>query len=147
MRITLKKRDFVIMDSPEIPCYFRVKFGNEIKFIDLPWNDLSFANFKEKCKYYRRLFFLMLTLKLCCYCSQKIFISVVSEFNVQLIDGSDANLKVTDNLGANISRETFSDIIKTFYNGSMFTVNVSYDWKVMRDSFQLVTPLVCIDFE
>lgn len=69
---------------------------------------------------------------------------VIAEFNVQLCNGSEANLKITDNLGAVIPIEKFSDIIKTFYNGSMFTVIVEYDWSVMQNSMQMVTPLVGI---
>lgn len=69
---------------------------------------------------------------------------VISEFNVQLVNGSDANLVITDNLGAIIPRDKVSDVIRTFYNGSLFYINVSYDWKIMKDSFQLVTPLVSI---
>lgn len=69
-------------------------------------------------------------------------ISVVSEFDVQLEKGSDANLKITDNLGAIIQRDKFTDVIKTFFNGSMFAVNVSYNWKIMNNTFQMVTPLV-----
>lgn len=69
---------------------------------------------------------------------------VIAEFNVQLSNGSEANLKISDNMGAIIPIEKFSDIIKTFYNGSMFTVNVEYDWRVIQNSMQLVTPLVSI---
>lgn len=66
----------------------------------------------------------------------------MSEFNVNLSNGSDANLKLTDNLGAEIPRDKFEHILKTFYSGSLFTINVSYDWKVMQQSFRMVTPLV-----
>lgn len=36
----------------DIPCYFHVKYREEMKLFKIPWENLSFESFKNMCKYF-----------------------------------------------------------------------------------------------
>lgn len=120
-----------------IPCYFRVKFRNNIKIFDFAWADLSFENFKSKRKYFlaeednaNQLI----------YCFTQL---VIAEFKIKVDDGSNTILKLTDNTGAKIPINKFVDIVTTFHKGSMFTVNVEYGSP--HDASPIINPIVSIN--
>lgn len=70
------------------------------------------------------------------------FFPVIEAFDVRNADGANNILILTDNVGAPIEIEKFTNTIKTFHRGGSFFVNVAYESTYAPESSVHVTPLV-----
>lgn len=125
-----------------VPCNVKVKFQNEIKIIELPWENFSFDSFKDACKLNLRFEQSSRLHIKNCYQQVYSFTLVIAEFNVKITDGSNTVLILTDNLGAPIAVNKFNNIVKTFHRGSMFYINVQYESAFANSTTAVVTPMV-----
>lgn len=118
-------------------CLFHVKYRGEVQLLKIPWEELSFDTFRNKCE-----------------CNEKsrlqvearihqlnVLFSVLENFSVEVPAGSKVILSLTTNLGAPVPLEDFVSIVKTFHKGN-FVLNVSYESTVATSNLKFVTPMV-----
>lgn len=129
----------------DVPCCVKVLFRNEIKVVEIPWNFFSFDTFKDACELFfhivqpfpcagqQNVFFIY---------SSSHFVLVIAEFKVEITDGSNSVLILSDNMGTPITRDKFVNNIKTFHGGSTYYINVKYESAFADASSIFVSPMV-----
>lgn len=63
-------------------------------------------------------------------------------FDVKIQKEFDPVLVLTDNLNMPVTRDQFSNIVKTFHAGSMFYLNAELQPTNIKGACQMVTPIV-----
>lgn len=100
----------------------RVMCQGKLMFVQFSDNELNSKSFPEKGKFLSlvskfKTLFLLMYFKL---------ISVANIFGIKFDAVPYSGLILTDNLGFPIPKHMFTEIVKTYHNGSMFYVNVEY---------------------
>lgn len=113
----------------------RVKFQNKKKFLSLSEKDLNWKTFVDKGKWN------IINEPVEIHCDEINFLSGLSLFDVRINENSTVYL--TDNMGTEIPTKLFDFVIKSFWNGSNFYVEIKYTRD--ENKADLVTPEVNLD--
>lgn len=138
-----KKQDEVTQTEPFVLCV-RVRFGGEIKCVELDWNDISMQNFIQKGKLFS---FILIScsflLRIVHFIPKKRkCFSVVIAFNITINKELEPAFVLTDNLNMRIVKNQFANVLRTFHAGSMYYINAELQPTNIKGAIQMVTPAV-----
>lgn len=74
-----------------------------------------------------------------------IFFLVISQFNVNIDKELAPVLILTDNLGMQVPKNQFVNVLRTFHSGSMFYLNAELQPTNIKGATQIVTPMVALN--
>lgn len=136
------KEDEVTPTDSSMLCV-RVRYGGEIKCIEMNWNEVSMENFIQKGRFIGSvLCSFSLLIDYIIFNTKTITFLVVIAFNITINKELEPAFVLTDNLHMQIVRSQFTNVLRTFHAGSMYYINAELQPTNIKGASQMVTPAV-----